>query len=295
MSKHVAKATSSAVWGLAIGLALSFTSTRTLAQAPTAPAQTPPAKAAVESITTFSTPTLSAAAATTTEVVRKQPTPEIQSILKDLETKHANLKTVQAEFGQVKVWQEFNEVKSQGKLYIEQPSREQAGRLRCDLEAEKGEQGIEPSSTLFVNNTLFDYTPALKQVDKITFDSEDEAREQLRMLLLGFGVSSQEILSSYNVEKAGNVPETAKTEKPLVGLSFIPLKKEVRNQIVSVSVWLNRDTLLPHCIQIKEVSENVTTITIRSLKLDEPIKASLFEPKWPANVKVIEYDNKGQQ
>jgi outer membrane lipoprotein-sorting protein len=274
---------------------LTVTPAWVFAQAPTAPAQTPPAKAAVESISTFSTPTLSAAAATTTEVVSKQPTPEIQKILKELETKHAGLKTVQAEFGQLKVWQEFNEVKSQGKLYIEQASREQAGRLRCDLEAEKGEQGIEPSITLFVGNTLYDYTPALKQVDKFTYDNEDEARERLRMLLLGFGVSSQEILSSYNVEKAGDVPETAKTDKPLVGLTFIPLKKEVRDQLVSVSVWLNRDTLLPHCIQIKEVSENVTTITIRSLKLNEAIKASLFEPKWPDNVKVIEYNPNEQQ
>jgi outer membrane lipoprotein-sorting protein len=282
----------------AVLLPLTLHSAQALGQAPAAPAPvpakasvpTPPAKASVESISDFSKPVLSADAATS-EVVRKQPTPEIQKILKELETKHANLKTVQAEFGQVKAWQDFEPIKSQGKLFIEQPDREQAGRLRCELEAEKGEQGIEPTTTLFVNNTFYDYTPSLKQVDKLTFDSEDEARERLRMLLLGFGVSSQEVLTSYNVEKAGDVPETAKTEKPLIGLSFTPLKKEVRSQIVNVSVWLDRETLLPHAIRIEEVSGDMTTITIRSLKLNEPIKASLFEPKWPDGVKVIEYNN----
>jgi outer membrane lipoprotein-sorting protein len=288
MSKHVAQATSSAVWGLAIGLTLSFTSTRTLAQAPTAPAQTPPAKAAVESISTFSTPTLSAAAATTTEVVSKQPTPEIQKILKELETKHAGLKTVQAEFGQVKVWQDFSEKKTRGKLFIEQSNAEQAGRLRYDMEGEKGENSIVPSTTLFVDNTIFDYTPINRQVDKCVLDAEG-AREQFRMLLLGFGLSSKEILNNYNVEKAGDVPEVAKTPKPLTGLSFTPVKDNIRQVYANVSVWLEHDTLWPYCIRIEEVSGDVRTITIRSLKFNEPIQAALFEPKWPKNVKVIDF------
>jgi hypothetical protein len=77
-------------------------------------------------------------------------------------------------------------------------------------------------------------------VEKITYHDENEARERLRMLLLGFGVSSQEILDSYNVEKAGDVPESAKTDKALTGLLFTPLKPEVRKTLVSVSVWLDR-------------------------------------------------------
>ncbi len=296
MSKYLAKATFALSLGLSIGLVLTFTPALAIGQAPTAPTPaqaappTPPAKASVESITDFSTPTLSAASETTTEVIRKQPTPEVRSLLKELETKHANLKSVEAEFNQTKAWQDFDEIKSKGKLFIEQPTPEQAGRLRYELEGEKGEQKINPSTTLFVNNTLYDYTPALNQVDKYTYYDEDEARERLRMLLLGFGVSSQEILTSYNVEKAGDAPESAKTDKTLAGLSFTPLKPEVRKTLVNVSVWLDRDTLLPHCVRIEEVSGDMTTITIRSLKLNEPIKASLFEPKWPSGVEVNEYN-----
>lgn len=290
MSKHSANVYFPRLWGVAIGLWLTGFPVLSFAQALPVAASPDEPKVSVESITDFSNPVLSADG-TTSDVVRKQPSPEIQSILKELEAKHADLKTVQAEFGQVKTWQDFDAIKSRGKLFIEQSDREKAGRLRYELEGEKGEEEkIKPTITLFVNNTLYDYTPFHKQVEKITYHDENEARERLRMLLLGFGVSSQEILDSYNVEKAGDVPESAKTDKALTGLLFTPLKPEVRKTLVSVSVWLDRGTLLPHCIRIEEVSGDVTTIAIRSLKLNEPIEASLFEPKWPSDVEVNDYN-----
>jgi outer membrane lipoprotein-sorting protein len=286
MSKQEAKSTSTRIWNLAVGLALVLLPSLSLGQTPTQP-EAP--KASVERIANFSKPTLNADAVTT-EVVRKQPSPEIQNILKELESRHANLKTLQAEFGQVKTQQllDFGENRTQGKLFVERLGADQPGRLRYDLEGEKGDQGIAPSSLLFVNNTVFDYVPVQKQVNKCTLKAED-AREEFRRMLLCFGVSSQEILSSYNVETAGTVPESAKTEKPLVGLSFTPLKKEVRARIVNISIWLDRDTLLPHAIRYEEVSGEVTTLSIRSLKLNEPIQAALFEPKWPKKVQIVDY------
>jgi outer membrane lipoprotein-sorting protein len=197
-------------------------------------------------------------------------------ILEMVEEKHKDLKTLAAEFDQVKTSALFEDDKteSSGKFFFEKPDR-----LRCDYDKP------DPSSILFADKVLYQYVPSIDQVDKIVFKSDQDARAQLRMLLLGFGVSTEEVLQSYAVEYVlGHEGEKSGY------LVFRPKDKEIAKTIKDISVWLTPGTLLPRKVRIAEPGDEVTTLTIREISKDNPIRPKTFVPVFPGNPDVVEHD-----
>jgi len=211
------------------------------------------------------------------------PTSATLALLKEIEARHGHLKTLQAEFQQEKTSVAFEEkIDSRGTVYLEMPDR-----LRCDYE------DPEPSTVWLVGQVSYQVSPSIKQVDKFTYATPEEAHEQFRLMLLGFGLSSTETLRNYEVrlveEQAtgGDKPAQAggKTTRVLV---FRPLDPEVGKSYKDFRVWLN-DQLLPEKVRYEEVSGDVTLLTIRKIMEDDPIKAKVFEPWFPRSYEVIEH------
>jgi len=221
----------------------------------------------------------------------------VLALLKRIEERHGNLKTLQAEFDQVKVSETFaDETRSHGSLLLEMPDR-----LRCEYDRP------DPSTILFVDDALYQFVPAIKQVDKWRFRTKAEAQEQLRLLLLGFGLSSEEILRSYHVERVEAAPPEADgvgeaappspSDSPTPSapwvLAFKPRNREVAKQYAEIRVSFDRERLLPRSVRLTEVAGDVTNLTIQPEKvlLNEKIEAGKFKPEFPGNPEVIEHES----
>ena len=242
-------------------------------------------------------PTAEADLPSTPSLANDSPTSEVLALLKRIEERHGNLKTLQAEFDQVKVSETFaDETRSHGSLLLEMPDR-----LRCEYDRP------DPSTILFVDDTLYQFVPTIKQVDKWRFRTKAEAQEQLRLLLLGFGLSSEEILKSYRVERV----EAAEPKADRVGesegeggaalptpsapwvLAFRPRNREVAKHYTEIRVSFDRERLLPRSVRLTEVAGDVTNLTIQPEKvlLNEKIEAGKFKPEFPGNPEVIEHES----
>lgn len=212
-----------------------------------------------------------------------QASPDVVALLERITQAHDAIKTLTTEFDQVKKFAEAgDEVKSNGRVYLQMP-----GRLRCEYDKP------DPSVVLFADKELYQYVESLAQVDKITYASEEEARERFRMMLLGFGVSGEQVLSSYNVTRE---PADAKDPGTTV-LAFAPVHPEIRKVEVEVEVitrivvWFDSEKFLPRKVRVEEVSGDVTTVTIRpgTFKINPSIPEKKFRAEWPKKTQVIDH------
>lgn len=204
------------------------------------------------------------------------PTSATLQLLREVESRHGNLKTLQAEFSQEKTSAAFEEqIKSEGNLQLQMPDK-----LRAFY------KDPDESTVWFVNNTLYQVTPALKQVDKYAYKTAEEAKQQFRLMMLGFGMSSKEILDNYEVTSEETLE--SKTNKKSNILMFRPLDPEISRTYKEFRVWLSDDRL-PTRVRYEESSGDVTVLTIRKLVKDDPIRARVFEPAYPEDFDVIEH------
>jgi outer membrane lipoprotein-sorting protein len=246
-----------------------LSTTFAIAQAPAPPAAAPVAPAAAPAVTP--------PAATS---IPMPPSAATLNVLKALDARGSQIKAVEVSFDQVKVSQQFlEETRSSGHLMIQMPDK-----LRCEY------ANPDPSTIIFANDTFYQYAPTIKQVDKFRFSSPAEARDRLRLLMLGFGVSTQEVLKSYNVEllrKAGD--ESKDTDPEGYLLSFKPINPLIARDYREIRVWFTK-SLRPEKVRLLEVSGDSTTLTIRKFVEQDAIKAKEFELNFPKDVEVVEHE-----
>lgn len=200
-------------------------------------------------------------------------TAEARSILRRLEEAHKDLKTIQAEFEQAHYSELFpeEETKAKGTIYYQAPDR-----LRVEYHKTKQDNGqvTDPLTLLFVDNVFYQYNEVLNEVHSTFYKTGDMAREQLKTLMLGFGVSSEALLNSYDVELAPD--EEKEKDGSMIGVTFKPLSAEVRKETQAITVWFEREKLWPLKARYLHASGEVTAITIKEMTKDSPIKAKVF-------------------
>lgn len=203
------------------------------------------------------------------------PTSATLKLLKTIETLHGHLKTLEADFKQKKTSAAFDQtIESNGKVYLQMPDK-----LRCDY------SNPDPSTTLFVDNASYQVTPKIKQVDKIVYPTKEQAQAQFRLMLLGFGMSTGEVLKNYSVTSSEEKSEKGKPEPVLV---FKPIDPDVSDVYKEFNVWLD-DQLMPRKVRYEEVSGDVTMLTITRIKKDNPIDEKFFKPSFDKTYEVIEH------
>ncbi len=221
------------------------------------------------------TPTESTATSTTLPTSATLPT--VRETLGRITAKHADMKTLVIGFEQTKIWEEFgDEIQSEGRLYLKKPRS-----MRCEYFQP------DPSVILFSGNKFMQYTPKLRQVDAFTYESEAEAQARFRLLLLGFGLSGDEILQSYYVEKV-SVKESG-DELPALVLDFFPTSPYIRKVTRQVRVWFDPESLFPRKIRIEEVSGDVILIRVKDSKVNVDIDPDKFKAQWPEGTTVLEH------
>lgn len=206
------------------------------------------------------------------------PSSEVLTQLHRIEARHGKLKSLLVEFDQSRVSKDFDyETRSNGKLCLKMP-----GNLRCDYDRP------DPSTVLFTEDTFYHYVPSLKQVDKYTYSTKEQAREFFKTLLLGFGLSSQEILESYQVKAAPASSDTATSGTE--GLVFTPMREEVARDYSEITVWFSKKDLLPKVVLLRQPSGDDTTLKVRKVVLDSAaVKDDMFRPVFPKGTETIEH------
>jgi outer membrane lipoprotein-sorting protein len=226
---------------------------------------------------TISLPSTEIIAAPTTATFTTPTLPAVRETLSRITARHADIKTLIIEFQQTKIWEAFgDEIKSEGRLYLQKPRS-----MRCEYFQP------DPSVILFGNNKFMQYTPKLKQVDSFTYESDEEAQARFRLLMLGFGLSGDEILKSYYVKE---YPQKAtKQETSPITLDFIPTNPYIRKVTRLVRVWFDPESLFPRKIRIEEISGDVILIDIKGRNLNVDIEPERFKAQWPKGTTVLEH------
>ncbi|MBN1867519.1 outer membrane lipoprotein carrier protein LolA [Candidatus Sumerlaeota bacterium] len=202
-----------------------------------------------------------------------------RTLLGRIEARHGGLKTLRAEFDQILITELFGEeIASRGDLCLQPPDR-----LRCDYFEP------DPATLLFVKDTMYVHIPKNESVDKFTYSTEREAQQHFRMVMLGFGVSSEEILKSYRVTTIPNPWDDETSETAMEVLDFEPLDPDLAKSFKDVVVGFDSETLLPRRVRLEEAGGEVRTLTIRRIVLDDPIGTEKFEPSFPGNPEIVEH------
>lgn len=198
---------------------------------------------------------------------------EARALLDRLATRFEGLQTLEVRFEQVRLHPDFDdETRSSGHLYVRLPDA-----LRCEYDRP------EPSTVLFVNDTFYQYTPSLKQVDMTRFESPEAAQRHLRTMLLGFGLSTSEILESYRVE----APDAGNDDA--ASLRFVPLREDVSRTFESFRVWFDPESLTPRQVRIVEVAGDVVTLDVKRVEVNKTIDPARFEPDFPDSAETIDH------
>lgn len=195
--------------------------------------------------------------------------------LRLLENKYKGVITFTGEFDQIKKSEMLlEEIKSNGQFYYEKPDR-----FRCDY-AKPNE-----SINIFVKDSAWVYVPELKQVEKYYIGTGDSnAGESLNQMLIGFGVSTDDLLKKYTI--------TVKNKKDnMIDISLIPKTDELKKEYKEIVVTIDQGKLLPVKFIITETNDEATEIMMKEIKDDNPkIDAKVFELNFPKDVEIIEQD-----
>lgn len=196
-----------------------------------------------------------------------------KDILRLLEAKYKETKTFTGEFEQLKVSEMFlEEIRSEGRFWYEKP-----GKFRCEY--------LPPNEqvNLILDDVAYMYIPEIKQVEVYRFKSEDSPIKKLNQMLLGFGVSVEDVLEVYHVR---SLPEEETGD--LFALHFKPRSKEEGLNFESIKLWVKKKNLVPARLLFLEPGGDTTRIELEKVEFNRKIKPSVFKPDFPEDAEVIE-------
>ncbi|MCD6385611.1 outer membrane lipoprotein carrier protein LolA [Candidatus Sumerlaeota bacterium] len=199
---------------------------------------------------------------------------EAIKILRQLEEKYKKIETITGEFKQLKRSTVFlEEIKSQGVFYFKKP-----GKFRCDY--------LPPNESInwIIDDTAWLYVPEIKQAEKYYFGKSGSKVQRLNQMLLGFGISVNDLLEVYEVKTVEKDPE-----KHTIAILFRLRKPSPDVNFESITIWFDTETLFVKKIYIDEVGDDETIIDIKEIKLNKRISDTLFRPFFPKDVEIIEH------
>ena len=193
-------------------------------------------------------------------------------LLEKLEAKYASVQTVSGSFVQVRDDKAFGEkMTSTADFYLLKPNN-----FRAEYQAP------DESVNLISGEFSYRYVPKLRQVERYRFRNAGTAQD-LNFMLLGFGVRTDDVLKSYNVQYVSNAGSGR------VGVRLTPRNPEnaaFKNIIVAVDA----KTFVPEQFSMEQLDGVTVTATLQgaSLKIGAPIDKSKFVPRWPREAEVVD-------
>jgi outer membrane lipoprotein-sorting protein len=164
-------------------------------------------------------------------------TPQLKTILSQMDTASAHFKSAQADVRYDNYTRVVNDhTLNTGSIYIERTSSstEQMGAVSYPLGPD-GKPAPTPANIIdFDGTTLRIYTPGTNQVD--IFKAGANQAKYNSFLTLGFGGSGRDLAAAWNIDDQG--PETIdgiKTEK----LDLVSKDPSVKNLFSHVTIWID--------------------------------------------------------
>jgi outer membrane lipoprotein-sorting protein len=215
-----------------------------------------------------------AKAADASAAARRAHDPAAVALLRRLEARYADIRTIRGRFRQTRVDPAFDEkVDSQATFYVQKPDH-----FRVDYDPPR------ESTNLISGGYSYRYVNALKQVERYKFQNRKTAQD-LNFLLLGFGEKTEEVLRVFVAQElTEGVPQGAK------GIQLTPLNKAEANFEYLTILVTDDDRLLPMQFSLGQLDGSRTTanLDLQSLGLNAPIAESVFRPNWPRDAQIVD-------
>lgn len=193
-------------------------------------------------------------------------------LLKKMEQKFQNVKSVQGSFTQSKKDPTFDRTVSiPASFQILKPNYFKA-------EYQEG-PGKPPSVQLISGDTFYNYVPQLKQVNTYKFRNQSNVRD-LNYLLLGFGAKADEVTKVYKVAASG-ANGVRLTPKNASEASFNYIIMEVD----PASLYPTRFTM-----QQTDKTDLSVQINPSSLQINPALTAKDFQPNFPRDAQRVPLD-----
>lgn len=233
-----------------------------------------PLEAASQRKDSESTPTLGTAALDS-DTSLSGPT---LALLKELERRNGNEKTVHAAFKQIRHDESMDEdIVSSGTLWFKRNPE----MFRCDY------ANPQPMITIIIPSAWYLYTQEFNQVDFFQFETREEFRQNLDTLMLGFGFKASELAHRYTIQSseadAATLAELKKqgleTDKTAL-LVFVPKPAYAQQSPFTIlKVFIDKRKYLPEKIWYQDPQGNTMRIELRKIELGAPIEDRLFTPR----------------
>ncbi|GIX45248.1 MAG: outer membrane lipoprotein carrier protein LolA [Candidatus Hydrogenedentota bacterium] len=194
-------------------------------------------------------------------------------ILRQLETKYAEILTVTGKFRQVTVDATFGEkIESSGKFYLKKPDR-----FRADYDPPHA------TTTIIADGYSYRYVPQLKQVERYRIPT-DQPITQLNYMLLGFGARTEDILKVYRVALAEKTPDVK-----LTTVELTPIEAESA-PFRMLRMRLSAKDLIPVEFEVVQWDEGVIRATLdsASLQFNGDIADTTFMPRFPRDAQTVD-------
>lgn len=222
--------------------------------------------------------TLTAALALTVAAARiiAKPQPRngltLETVLDSLNREAKDFRSLTAEVERTKVTVVVN-VKSTdtGTLWI------RGDKMRLDLKTP------DPRTILRSGDTIFIYTPGLKQVEEYNLGKHRDLVNEF--LLLGFGTSGHDLEKGFLVTVVG---EPVLDRQKTVLLELTPRAGAARNQIAKIRLWLDQSSWLPVQQEFFETgTDDYSIVRYTNISRNPDIPDSRFKPHWPKGTQKV--------
>jgi outer membrane lipoprotein-sorting protein len=150
-------------------------------------------------------------------------------------------------------------------------------KMRLDLKTP------DPRTVLRAGDTIFIYTPGLKQVEEYNLGKHRDLVNEF--LLLGFGTSGHDLQKGFVVTVIG---EPVWDRQKTVLLELTPRAGAARNQIARIRLWLDQSSWLPVQQEFFETgTDDYFIVRYSNISRNPEIPDSRFKPHWPKGTQKV--------
>lgn len=141
----------------------------------------------------------------------------------------------------------------------------------------------DPRTILRSGDTIFMYTPGLKQVEEYNLGKHRDLVNEF--LLLGFGTSGHDLQKGFLVTVIG---EPMLDRQKTVLLELTPRAGAARNQIARIRLWLDQSSWLPVQQEFFETgTDDYFIVRYTNISRNPDIPDSRFKPHWPKGTQKV--------
>lgn len=199
------------------------------------------------------------------------------AFLNELEASYKDLKTLHVKFVQKRSDRFLRgDIESEGELWFDNPRF-----FRCDY------ADPEPVTNLLVEDHFYIYVPELEQAEMWRFHNENERRQVLDQLLIGFGAETERLISQYQIHTSTDEPTFAEKLSGMDGdvqtqvlLYAEPYPEAAEScPFVELNVIFDRATMRPVRIRYEDLSESTIELSIADVETDTVFAPELFDTR----------------